>query len=280
MDIIELLKMRDFHINKKEIKLVRHQEKSYDIERLYSMGMISIYQSIQTEPVFRGCSYIISFLGLERTKAKFIGIYKVLAEKRIDEVIIPKEFIYPEMIKEDKYYYELEEVSVLDDLKERLIIEWGRATRTWHQWLIEKEVVEILPDGYCSNFPGFLEFVLSYNDLEKIMKYPDANREWHVMLSSVAGIYLILDTYSGEQYIGSASGANGIMGRWGIYVQNKHGGNEKIKQRLEEDPMRYLQFQYTVLMTLPKTMTKKEVIAYELKYKEKLGTKKFGLNLN
>jgi len=38
------------------------------------------------------------------------------------------------------------------------------------------------------------------------------------MLASVAGVYLILDTETGYQYIGAATGKDGIWGRWSKYI--------------------------------------------------------------
>jgi len=35
--------------------------------------------------------------------------------------------------------------------------------------------------------------------------------EWHRMLGAVAGIYLIADRTSGRLYVGSASGAEGVL---------------------------------------------------------------------
>ena len=102
------------------------------------------------------------------------------------------------------YVYDLEEIEGFDDLKNRVVINWGKGALAWHQKmrdkgkLRDKEVIEILPKGYVKEFPGFLDFVLRYDELTTIMKSPEANREWHTMLSSVAGIYLITDTKEGK----------------------------------------------------------------------------------
>jgi hypothetical protein len=110
------------------------------------------------------------------------------------------------------------------------------------------------------------------------MNAPEANREWHTMLSSVAGVYLIMDTESGKQYVGSAYGKRGILGRWKEYATTGHGGNVLLKKILAQDSKAAKNFQFTILRTLPKTLTNKEVINYENLYKEKLGTRAFGLN--
>ncbi|WP_307151037.1 GIY-YIG nuclease family protein [Robertmurraya andreesenii] len=207
----------------------------------------------------------------------------MIQEIPISDAEIPDNFIYPEMFLNDNYYYEMIEEPLLDDLKERLVIDWGAGTRSWHQWLNinkPKEIVEIFPVGYYDSFPGFLEFILDSDDLLRIVNFPDSNKEWHKMLSSVAGIYLIVDSKTGKQYVGSAYGKEGILGRWKHYAQTKHGGNEVLKTILEENPQSFKHFKFTILRTLQKELTKNEVIKYESLYKEKLGTRAFGLNLN
>ncbi|WP_307151038.1 hypothetical protein [Robertmurraya andreesenii] len=73
MNLIELLRMRNFDINAKT-KLVRHQDSRFDINNIYKNGMMDIYQSFQENNVFSDCEYIISFLGIENNKAKLVGI--------------------------------------------------------------------------------------------------------------------------------------------------------------------------------------------------------------
>jgi hypothetical protein len=100
------------------------------------------------------------------------------------------------------------------------------------------------------------------------------------MLSAVAGIYLITDNLTGQQYVGSAYGINGILGRWTIYAKNMHGDNVELKKLIHENPNRFEYFQFSILQTLPKEMTKNEVIKTESIFKNKLGSRAFGLNSN
>lgn len=133
-----------------------------------------------------------------------------------------------------------------------------------------------MPNGYYDNFPGFENIILKYRKLKKIIDNPSANKEWHTMLRAVAGVYLIIDTKTGKQYVGSAYGKEGILGRWKEYCKNGHGGN-KLLIKLLKDDLNYVQnFQNSILRTLPKT----EVISIEAIYKKKLGSIAFGLNLN
>ena len=67
------------------------------------------------------------------------------------------------------------------------------------------------------------------------------------MLSSVGAVYLIVDTKEGKQYVGSASGKEGLLGRWKEYSFNGHGNNTKLKELIEVDPQRIHTFKYTIL---------------------------------
>jgi hypothetical protein len=52
MNLIELLEMRKFN-TKTKIKLVRHQDSRYDVNKIYKKGMLNIYQSIQVNNIFK-----------------------------------------------------------------------------------------------------------------------------------------------------------------------------------------------------------------------------------
>jgi len=284
MHLSELVKMRGFDPNTK-IKLVRHKDANYDIKRLYKTNQLDFYQSTQSKNVFDNCDYIMSFIGDEGTKAIYIGTYKKISVEKLTDDLIPPEYPYidDDLKREDHFYYKLEKTDLLDDLIDRLVIDWGKSAISWYQWFNaknDKKVVEILPKGYVRDFSGFDNVLLSFDELEKIIKNKDANRNWHDMLRSVAGIYLIIDTQTGMQYIGSAYGEEGILGRWKDYVQTKHGGNMVLVDLITVDPERYKKFEFSILQTLPRSMNKDLVIRTEQLYKRKLGSRAFGLNGN
>src|SRR5205085_7644089 len=135
----------------------------------------------------------------------------------------------------------------------------GKNAISWHQWLdIEKTkpIIEISPAGRIEPFPGHLEFILPYDDLVRVIANPQANRDWHIALKSVAGVYLIVDKTDGRQYVGSAVGAHGILGRWTEYARTGHGGNKHLKARLaEKGPAHRASLQFSVLTTLPRGMS-------------------------
>jgi hypothetical protein len=127
---------------------------------------------------------------------------------------------------------------------------------------------------------NYLDFSLMFSELRDIVSHSSANSVWRDTLSAVGGVYLILDTKKGDQYVGSASGINGIFGRWSDYVfadSYGHGGNERLKPiaaaRREYD------LQFTILNIVP-LANKQAILRSECLWKEKLGTRAFGLNPN
>ena len=53
-----------------------------------------------------------------------------------------------------------------------------------------------------------------------------------------------------------------------------------LKELLKSRPDAYKNFQYTILRVLSKCITPEEAINIESLYKEKLGTRVYGLNMN
>lgn len=279
MNIVELLKIRGLD-TKKSTKMVRHTDHGNYRIREMTREQLEFYQQCQSKQVFSGCDYIVSFRGIEGTKAEFIGVYKVKDEERLKRKHLPENYPYPQIVEGTRYFYKLEKVSGFEDLEDLVIIEWGGSARAWAQNLTEKEVFEMRPPGSVGPFPGYLDLILKFDKLCEIVNNPDSNREWHTALSAVAGVYLIVDK-EGNQYIGSAYGENGIIGRWAQYAKNRHGNNKKLKKLLRKHKSTYAEnFSFSVLETLPKNWTNQEVIAHENIWKDKLGSRAFGLNLN
>lgn len=283
ISIVDLLKLKGLDCSKK-IKMVRHQDTKVDVNELYSLGQIEIYQSYQSKPIFE-CDYIVSFIGSNGSLARMVGVYQVKGRKAAVKVPMPRNYLCRATAGPDSsyftgVYYKLKEVPGFEDLKDRVVIDWGKSPVAWHQWLRDKEVVEILPIGYVKDFPGYLDFILTYDELVGICSNPSANREWHRMLSSVAGIYLVVDKSTGLQYVGSAYGEKGILGRWFKYAKTGHGGNLRLKKVVSSRRFGAKNLRFSILRTLSKTLTKNEIIAYEAFHKKKLGTRAYGLNIN
>lgn len=181
---------------------------------------------------------------------------------------------------EDSYIFDLRPTDIMSDLRERLIIDWGKATVSWHQWATNKKAVLAIQANQKYEFKGFDKMILKYSQLKEIISDKILYENWHTALSSVYAIYLIVDETDGKQYIGSAYGEGGLLARWKCYVDTKHGGDAKLKEIICNSPERYENFQFSILQVLPKTISPEEVIEIENLYKNKLLTRKFGLNTN
>lgn len=268
MKILDLPHFKEFTENR-FVKVLRHKSTKQDLWELFCNGAFENYQNTQSWDVFGKALFIISFIAERHKYAKFTGVWKVEGKK-------------PRLEKKG-FLYKTKKLSGFENLEGRLLVKWGDGTRSWAQWLHKKgnkEINEILPPNYVMDFPGYYDFRLSYAQIKQMIENPDSNREWNRMLSSISGIYIILDTKSGRQYVGSAYGKGGIWGRWKKYSKNPSGGNKSIKAILEKYPDRYNFFQFSILRVLEPGSTKDQVIVQEYLIKEKLGSRAFGLNVN
>jgi hypothetical protein len=252
---------------RRDVKILRHRDTSQDLWALHEAGAFEDYQNGQSWDVFGSADYLLSFIAERNRFAKFAGVWKV----------------HSKSTKPRGYRYVTEQLPGYSDLVGRLVVEWGVGTRSWAQWLHRagnKPVFELLPPKSVGEFPGFYDVLLSRPHLVTMMDNPEANREWHRMLSSVSGIYLILDTKTGLQYVGSAYGTNGIWARWSSYAKVAHGGNHLLMKLLATRPSAHKDLQYSILRVLEPGITRDEVLEHEAIVKRKLGSRAFGLNSN
>lgn len=210
-EVIKLRSNADFNYNK--IKIVRHKDNRVDINQIYENDRLKFeaYQGSQGRDVFN-CDYIASFLGAENNTAKFIGLYKVNGKISEHQFLkkYPVYIFWKKLFGTGSYFYDLEKVNGFDDLINRVVINWGRGALTWVQNNIKKEVVEILPKGYVKEFRGYLELTLTFSELKELINNPEANRIIYNRLTAVNGIYLIVDSETGNQYVGSTYNQDGI----------------------------------------------------------------------
>src|SRR3712207_8858661 len=58
---------------------------------------------------------------------------------------------------------------------------------------------------------------------------PTLPHGWQQVLRAVKGVYLLVDVESGQQYVGSAKGADSLLGRWLEYANGGDGGDGRLK---------------------------------------------------
>lgn len=282
LGILDMLRLCGFDGEKTRAKLVRHKEGKYPVQELLRNGWLDLYQSYQGKPRFDNLDAIVSFYGMTGTRSCFYGVFRVIRRRPGSEGLIPANCPWVmEWRKKCPHFYDLERLPGYEALENRLVIDWGKGTLAWHQQMSNKSVLELLPEGRrLPVFDDYLEFSLSHRQLTELYQQQDAHHDWRARLEAVAGVYLILAEKTGDQYVGSAYGATGIWGRWEQYARTGHGANKLLMELLVRDSDYPERFRFSLLQILPKTFTRDEVIQREALYKEKLGTRATGLNLN
>lgn len=269
-------------IDLERTKLIRHNLTNEVVSENYAKGYLELYQSIQSSTRFKKCDTVISFLGTEGTNGVFQGCYQIGSSVPYDCSKLPEDFTPDSGMNADSFIYELAKTDLLAELKDRLVIDWGKGAINWCQnGTTEKELLAIRPAVSEISFTSYDKVLLSYEALHKIVYNKAAYKEWEEKLSAVAGLYLITDTKTGKHYVGSASGEQGgIWGRWSEYAKTKHGGNKRLVELITADADYCNNFQYSILEVFPIKRDKHEVLEYEQLYKRKLWSIQFGLNDN
>jgi 5-methylcytosine-specific restriction protein A len=144
MDLTELLKDRGLDTTGR-VKMLRHADKKgLTTYELYKLGHIEEYQRVQgSGSVLGNCDIAVAFVGLKGNFALFVGVWRV-AKDHGQRMVKPSPG-YPRqsMFDEPLYEYDLVEIPGFEDLQDKLVIDWGPGTRSWAQWLKDKEVVSL-----------------------------------------------------------------------------------------------------------------------------------------
>lgn len=278
--------------NPKAIKLVRHADsrtktgKNQEAKSLYINGqpfpanitsiyalyvyrkeLFMQYQSGQKAGNFKNIKYVVSFIGEEKLKSRFVGVYKVVGQKED-----------PNAQADDDILLELEPVKAFEHYEKRVVIDWVSPANSWHQYYDKMKPVvciEEMPDlSGVPQLTPYLDIVFSHAQLQLAINAPD----WVTMLRAVNCIYVIRDASNGKLYVGSTYNQQGIHGRWVDYAATGHGDNVDLKDKGEA----YCKnnFWWGILEVLPLNVTASEAIYHESLWKDKLGTRIYGYNNN
>ena len=292
----DLIKLEGLEYENLKFRVVRHKmnRKGWeDFDNLirFDNEMLSAFAGSQERLVYKDADIILTFVALPGTKALFrtahinhgqisFNQYKKYYKGYKPFLNYRKNNSREENVLDDLYFYKLEDSNLLESYKNRLVIEWGKSTVSWVQSSIEKEVTEIYPKGFVSLFPGWDKVHLSHKELTEIISNPNGNKDWYEYLSRHSGVYVIFDSSTGNQYVGSASGGNGIWSRWEGYAKSGHNGNKALKVLAKKNEDFANNFTYSLHHVFPRTVSKNDVLYYESLLKNKLGSRAFGLNEN
>lgn len=169
--------------------------------------------------------------------------------------------------------YQLEPVEALAPYEGLIVVDWGPGTRSWCQRADrqDKQILEIRRDVRDVEWPGYLDLIINQNEVAVLAP------NWRSKLAAATGVYLLLCPESGSQYVGVALGQGGFLERFGAYERTGHGGNTLLKVRLTQHsaPM-----DISILEVFGSAVTQEQAYAAETRWKNKLGSRAFGLNAN
>ena len=254
---------------------------AYDKMQPYNKFIINQFnewQQLQTKKNFNR-PFVISLIYYDKDIWMYGGIYKV------------SDFYPKKIIKNDYilWQYDLSLTNIQSDLIGRLFIKYKKEFRASYPNLElqckngispkDMAVSYILDKRVSINdFTGFDNVNITYSTLKYIVENNIIS--WKNALSKVKGIYLIVDTLTGKQYVGSAYGNDCIWQRWCNYAKNGHGGNIELKNLLKENENYKHNFKYSILEICNMNLGNDYIISRENHWKEILMTRKFGLNDN
>lgn len=288
LDFVDLLRLSGFEPG--EVVVVRHAPVEKALRSVLPWlvaerpDLFLAYQQIQwpaLETAMTRARYVASFVGQEPVTATFAGIYAIGEWQRLDHEgyrqfpgnaelealgMSGRTPDQPECLA-----FELDPVDRCRDWIGRLIITWPKPYQTWWRWAHRArfEVRAITPESrFVRGIPDWKDLVLSWAELQVLPS------SWQAALEQWRGIYLIYDTRRGASYVGSAYGADNILGRWRSYARTGHGGNRELRSSSFDS------FRFSILQRTSPDMEPQDIIALEWSWKLRLHTREFGLNAN
>jgi hypothetical protein len=277
-EFVEILDEHGIGLNKYTVYLMRHADKRYpDLHRYIGTRALTLYQSCQSKK-YKNDDLIIAFFGNRPGHGLLLGVWQVnghmLSSEALEQGLLDEGFEPQENLS--KYFYDLQELNLLDDLRLRLEIEWGREL-AWHRSLRPGNSYPVNIRDECPvPFEGIKHVSLVMAEL----KIAIDDLTWMQELGGIGGIYLITDESNGQHYVGSASGKLGLLQRWRDYVATGHGGNQMLIELLQINRSRVNDFRFTLLEAIPLGTSKRDAIHRENYWKRAIGSRVHGLNVN
>lgn len=266
MDLIRLagLEMRKFKIHCATGTNPTPLEAFYD-------GEFKKWQEYQNNRNFQ-CDHILSLIHIGGSEWLFAGVYKVNG-------VQPKS-----NDKKSWFEYSTSEIPGLEHLTGKAIVVFNKQFRASYlkgdRYADSLLVKEIKPERQSiGDFPGYNKVCLPFRGLKTVVR--QQLQSWKTALSNIAGIYLISDTMTGKQYVGSACGDVGIWERWCAYADTGHGGNKELRDLLSDKGNDYaLNFQFTILEVVDLNASLEYIASRECHWKDALLTRQYGYNKN
>jgi hypothetical protein len=292
MTLNDLLKLNG--IDPERVIVLRHTPKEPRLKKVLPWlaaerpELFNAYQQTQPEKLERamaglsGNGYVASFIGHEKGKALFVGLYSIgearpLTETEYWEIQACKELKEFGMRgftegdgRKTVLWFDLTLTDFYPSWKGKLIVAWPGPERPWWRRAHRNEmaVIAISEESHLTpKMPAWDSLILSWQELSVLPS------TWRHVLSQWRGIYYIFDVSVKKGYVGSAYGESNLYGRWMEYAKTGHGGDKSLQNL---DPRN---FRFSILQIVSPDMSPTEVIALEQSWKERLHSRKpFGLN--
>jgi len=281
--MIKLHELLDINVEDYKDYKIHFATGSNDKKKPYNGFLIDKFKEWQEHQTNKNFSrkYILSLIYYEKDIWMFGGIYKVLPIK-------------PVPVEGENgwkgWKYETELTDKATEYIGRAFFRFKKEFRASYPVLelnpkngkpvAEMPLSHILDKRVAlTDFLGFDSVNIDHKTLKHIVS--DNISSWRSALCNVKGIYLIVDTYTGKQYVGSAYGEECIWQRWANYAKDGHGGNVELKEllRLNGNDYKY-NFKYSILEVCNMNLGNEYIISRENHWKDILLSREFGLNKN
>ena len=280
LNLYELIGIKKEDFCKYKVHFAIGGEKRKEPYETFLRGDFKDWQERQTGKNWTR-EYIVSLIYYEKDVWMFGGVYKVLPTK-------------PVAIEGENgwhgWKYETELLDLAAEYIGRAFFRFKKEFRMSYTLLeldpkngdpvAEMTLSHILDKRVAlSDFPGFDRVNIDYKTLKYIIS--DGIASWRSALSKVKGVYLIVDTKTGRQYVGSAYGEECLWHRLEAYAKNGHGNNVDLKRILKENGEEYKYFfKYSILEVCNMNLGNDYIIERESYWKDVLLTREFGFNNN
>ncbi len=257
-------------------RLMRHQQAlengltPYYLWRDYPEDFY-FYQSTQGENKrarLKGAKHWVSFVATPSGSTLLVGVYDISFKGVLDYDVDFKSDRTRKIAGSCDEYITLK-TSLLKSYVGRLTIDWGPGARSWIQYPVRKPklISGLAEKSYAEMFPGYLQFQIRLSEVSTLPA------DWKALLRAVGGVYLLTCARTREQYVGSAYGENGFLGRWETHAA--HGGDAiKLQSRERSD------YCVSILEVAGTALQTDDIIAAEALWKRKLQSREMGLNSN
>jgi GIY-YIG catalytic domain len=292
MNLNDLLKGKG--IDPEQVLVFRHRPFEPELNKVLPWlaaekpDVFNAYQQTQGEKLEKvlssmsGAGYVASFIGLEAGKAQFVGLYRIGKSKPLTQKQYWKVPAYVELkafnmrgFIDDRpaiLWFGLEPTDFYASWKGKMTIGWPPPERSWWRRAHRNEIPILAvheESVFDAAMPEWDTINLSWDELSILPA------RWKTVFAQWRGIYYIYDSSDGKAYVGSAYGANNLMGRWLNYAASGHGGNSQL---LKRDPKN---FRFSILQRVSPDMSQEDVVSLENSWKQRLHSRKpHGLNDN